>query len=110
MSRNCPQNNTVKGNGSNKPPGLPSYSMDMTLLEDEPDKNDVLESMPVGVMGIERARTSVSEPDESWHKQYLMWQHDKTQAPDIIGDCYAMTAEYLLTIAQPYPGDELNRK
>lgn len=33
MSCNCPHKNVVKGSGNNKLPGVPSYSMDMTVDE-----------------------------------------------------------------------------
>jgi hypothetical protein len=50
LSRNCPDKDTVPGNENNKLPGLPSYSMEMTLLEDDSDSGShgVLKSMPVG--------------------------------------------------------------
>ena len=51
ISRNCPTKHTVKSN-TRKPPGIPSYSMEMEVLEDLSDTEEVLESVPVGYMGM----------------------------------------------------------
>ena len=107
MSRNCPKKGTVLGNGNNKLPGVPSYSMGMTLLEDDRDGEDVLEAMPVGVIGVRENPPRVAvTPNEDWRKWYPAWQNPQALAPEQIGNCYEMTAEYQLTHAQPYPGDE----
>ena len=107
MSRNCPRRNTVKGNGNNKPPGVPSFSMIMDLLEEdlEIEKNKVLESMPVGVVDVDSA--DVPSEDDDWRKWYPTWMSPMAGPNEEIGNCYEMTAEYLLTKFQPYPGDEL---
>jgi hypothetical protein len=43
----------MPGNGNNKPPGIPSFSMEMTLIEDDNnDPNEVLTSKPVGLIKI----------------------------------------------------------
>ena len=78
MSRSCPHKNTVKGNGSNKPPGVPSYSMDMTVIDDDSDAGDILQTMPVGAISVEPVMsvTQVTiEPDEKWREWYPTWQH-----------------------------------
>jgi hypothetical protein len=110
MSRNCPRKNTIKGNGNNKPPGLPSFSMEMSILEDDSEGNNTLESMPVGVVGIESIDIPNDTSNESWRKWYPIWQSSLAHAKEEIGNCYEMTAEYLLTTFQPYPGDELISK
>jgi hypothetical protein len=106
LSRNCPHKNVMPGNGNNRPPGVPSFSMDMTLIEDDNDTGDVLSSMPVGSMNITDIETPEITQDESWRKWYPIWQHPLASAREEIGNCYEMTAEYLLTTFQPYPGDE----
>ena len=111
MSRNCPQKNTVKGNGKNKPPGLPSYSMEMSILEDINNGDDLLDSMPVGSMNMRIDDIPEStEINEGWRKWYPSWQHPQALAREKIGNCYEMMAEYLLTTLQPYPGDEIKTK
>jgi hypothetical protein len=116
LSRNCPRRNTMSGNGNNKPPGVPSYSMTMSLIEDENDSGDVLRSMPVGSIYILDAEMLVDVPEpvvvpsETWREDYPFWQNANALARDRIGNCYEMTAESLLTRFQPYPGDELLRE
>ena len=106
ISRNCPHLNSVKGNGGTKPPGIPSYNMEMTLIEDNSDPGEVLESMPVGVIEVKNSSAYVRRPTINWRKHYPIWQQPTTLARNQIGDCYEIAAEYQLTISQPYPGDE----
>jgi hypothetical protein len=110
MSRNCPTKNTVRGNGNNKPPGVPSYSMNMTIIEDNDsqDNASVLSSMPVGSINMESIEEIKTASNEDWRKWYPTWKNPQALAREQIGDCYEMTAEYLLTILQPYPGDDLS--
>ena len=111
MSRNCPHKNTVKGSGGNKPPGVPSYSMDMNVITDDNDSEDVIQTMPVGAIDMEPVvAQAANESNEGWRKWYPTWRHPQALAREQIGDCYAMTAEYLLTIHQPYPGDDLKNE
>lgn len=111
MSRNCPHKKSVKGNGTGKPPGLPSFSMEMNVVEDDNEETQVLDSMPVGSIDVGNIDLNLpineAEPDEGWRKWYPIWQHPQAFAREEIGNCYEMAAEYLLTIFQPYPGDEL---
>ena len=108
ISRNCPRRNNIPGNGSNKPPGIPSYSMDMTVIEND-DSNEIINSLSVGFIDVrpEEEWSEVPEPiiDNSWRKGYPTWQDPRASAPCRIGNCYEKTAEYILTIQQPYPGD-----
>ena len=111
MSRNCPHKNIVKGGGNNKPPGVPSYSMDMTVIVDDTDIGEVIQTMPVRAISIDPiVAEAVDESDEDWRKWYSIWKHPQSLAPEQIRNCYEMTAEYLLTIHQPYPGDELRNE
>jgi hypothetical protein len=80
--------------------------MDMTLIEDDDDAGDMLSSMPVGSINITDIEIPENMQDESWRKWYPIWQHPLASAREEIGNCYEMTAEYLLTTFQPYPGDE----
>jgi reverse transcriptase-like protein/aspartyl protease/zinc knuckle protein len=107
MSKDCPENNSVPGNGTNRPPGIPSYSMQMNLIEDIDDSEEVLESMPVGMMSIGPDTSSeyYYQANPNWRNYYPFGQSLRALGPPNIGDCYAMTTEYLLTILQPYPGD-----
>jgi hypothetical protein len=111
ISRNCPHNNTMPGNGGNKPPGIPSYSMNMNLIEEDGKSGEFLESMPVGSISMDVDNntefTNHVPIIEEWRKWYPTWQGPRSLARSEIGDCYKMTIEYALTISQPYPGDEL---
>jgi hypothetical protein len=109
LSRNCPRKNSMPGNGKNKPPGVPSYSMEMTVIESTEDASDVLDSMPLGSINIEtnlNIEPVIKTENDDWRKWWPIWQNPASQAQDPIGDCYAMTAEFLLTKFQLYPGDE----
>jgi hypothetical protein len=107
---NCPQLNTVKASGS-KPPGIPSYSVQMEVLEDLSEHDKVLDSMPVGVITLMPDTIPVTErlpvPEPNWQQNYPIWQQPGILARKEIGDCYAMTTEYLWTIQQPYLKDNL---
>ena len=110
MSRNCPSRSTVKGSGDNKPPGLPSYSMEMTLLDEDIDGDDVLETMPLGAINFGAPEMlDLSDPKESWREWYPTWKHPQALARERIGNCYEMASECTLTTSQPYPGDNLRR-
>ena len=81
MSRNCPHKNTVKGSGGNKPPGVPSYSMDMTVITDDNDSEDVIQTMPVGAIDMEPVvAQAANESNEGWRKWYPTWQHPQALA------------------------------
>ena len=108
MSRNCPKRKLVTGSGSNKPPGVPSYSMEMSLIEDDDNSTEVLESVPFGSISMETTDPLDTEPEERWREWYPTWQCPLALVEERIGNCYALTAEYLLTVCQLYPGDKLN--
>ena len=67
MSRNCPKKNLVTGSRINELPGVPSYSMEMSIIEDDEDSTDlgVLYSMPVGSISMETIKPLEAEP-EHW--------------------------------------------
>lgn len=110
MSRNCPLNSTMKGNGS-KPPGIPNYSIEMDLLEHLSDLKETIESMQVGAITLlsepEIECLEQPAPDYDWHENYPWWQWPCRLAREKLGNCLALNAEYMLTIEQPYPGDHL---
>ena len=77
------------------------------IVEDENDSTNVIDSMPVGVVSMK----PVEMPgNERWQKWYPLWLNAQIEPRDEIGNCYEMTAEYLLTIMQPYPGDNLKSR
>ena len=45
--------------------GVPSYGMNMTLLNDVDDDNDVLEYMPVGFMDLDDANCNAEQESSS---------------------------------------------
>ena len=106
LSQNCPTGNVVKFVG-NKPPGVPSYSMEMDLLEEDSRDVKLLSSMPVGMILFTDAQMSNTIFNlNDWCSTYPIWQRPDIAARRYIGDCYALTAEYQLTLQQPYPGDD----
>jgi len=80
--------------------------MEIDLIEDTSDHDETLESMPVGSIYLESGSVSEEGSHNNWQKYYPIWQSSRSVAWKQIGDCYEMTTEYLLTILQPYPGDE----
>ena len=106
LSQNYPRRNLLPG-GSKKPPGVPSYSMEMTLVEDVSDFEDVLESVPLGYLGMRMDHVPGNDEQEDWRSYYPYWQQPDLSARKQIGNCHVMTIKYQLTVQQPYPGDEL---
>ena len=94
MAQNCPQSNKVKSN-SGKPPGASNFSIEFD------NEVKVLESLPLGMVIFES-----QEAANNWCTSYLDWDQLGAQTWSEIGDCYAMMAEYILTIQQLYPRDE----
>ena len=106
LCQDCPTDNIVKFSSS-KPPGVPSYSMEMDLLEEGTGDVELLSSMPVGMISYVAAEGNSTMNDHNhWRLNYPIWQWSGIAAQRYIGDCYAMTAKYQLTTQQPYPGDE----
>ena len=95
MARNCPQGNKVKSN-SGKPPGASNFNMEFD------EGVEVLDSLPLGMVELQESDHSENE----WRDNYPEWDQLGARARPVVGDCYAMMAEYILTIQQPYPGDE----
>ena len=93
---NCPQGNKVKS-GTGKPPGTSDFNIEFN------DEVEVLESLPLGMMELE----TWNQPKTNWRETYPAWDQLGAKARPIIGDCYAMMAEYILTYQQPYSRDDL---
>ena len=62
----------------------------------------MLESLPLRMVEIE----SRDETNEDWRADYFDWDQLGARTRPELGDCYAMMAEFILTIKQPYPRDE----
>ena len=45
-------------------------------------------------------------PIEEWRDDYPRWQSPRVWARRRIGDCYALVADSVLTLSQPYSGDD----
>ena len=75
LSRNCDKKHKMPGDGSSKPLGVPSYSMEMSVIKNDEENDDVLDSMPVGAVGIEPARDVALEEihSEHWRDWYPLW-------------------------------------
>ena len=111
MSRNCPDNETIKSQGRG-PPGAASFNVElMSLLEvGDDDDTEVLESLPLGAMFFgdpEKLAPLHPPPLNEWRLHYPYWDEPNMLARRRIGDCYAMMVDSILTLASPYPGDDV---
>lgn len=109
MSRNCPDNDTVKSQGRG-PPGASSFNLEPAFLTetDSDEQPEVLDSSPLGAMffGDPDRLTSVQPwPIDEWVSHYPYWDDPYILARERIGDCYAMVIDTILTLETPYPGD-----
>lgn len=79
----------------------------MEIVEDDDEANSI-ETLPVGCISVESEVVMTQCcPDEKWCETHPIWLNRQALARDKIGDCYQMTAEYLLNKFQPYPGKNL---
>ena len=113
MSRNCPDNASVKSQGQG-PPGTSTFSVEPVSLEEinSDEHAEVLDSLPLGAMffGDPERLTSVHPwPLEEWRFHYPYWGEPNVMPRESMGDCYAMIADSILTLEPPFPGDELYR-
>ena len=110
MSRNCPDNATVKSKGQG-PPGASSFNVEPVLLEtDMEDHVEILDSLPLGAMffGDPESQASVIPwPIEEWRSHYPYWNEPRILARARIGDCLAMVADTILKLQPSFPGDRL---
>ncbi|KAF8800028.1 hypothetical protein BYT27DRAFT_7217359 [Phlegmacium glaucopus] len=70
---------------------------------------EVLDSLPVGAMCFgdpSQMAPVIPWPRDEWREHYPWWNEPRILARPWIGDCYAMVADSILTLEQPYPGDE----
>ena len=109
MSRNCPDKDTVRSQGSG-PPGASSFNVEpVPLTETESDDGiEILDSLPLGAMffGDSGQMTSVNPwPIEEWRDHFPYWNEPQDIARQCIGDCYAMVVDTILTLEAPFPGD-----
>ena len=106
MSRNCPDNASVKSSGHG-PPGKAAFNMEPIVTESD-EQTEVLDSLPLGAMffGNPEKLTSVLPwPIEEWSYHYPYWRESNILAREKLGDCYAMMADTILTLEPPFPGD-----
>ena len=83
----------------------------MTILDEDLDDGDTLETMPVGAINFgEPENQEFIESVESWREWYPTWKNPQALAREQIENCYEMASECTLTISQPYPGDDLMQK
>ena len=121
FSRNCPTKGTVKSTDG-KPPGTASFNIEPTVYENSSDGVEVLDSLPIGALFIEpedeAAELTDSDllddvtdlercPISEWRNHYPYWGQPGIQARCAMGDSYAIVTNAVLTLGQPYPGDEL---
>lgn len=107
MSRNCPDNATVRSHGQG-PPGTSAFSMEPVPETESEGHTEVLDSLPLGAMcfGDPEQEASVSPwPLEEWRAHYPYWKEPHILPRASIGDCYAMVVDSILTMEAPFPGD-----
>ena len=109
MSRNCPDNDTIKSQGRG-PPGASSFNVEpMPFTESDLDEQpEVLDSLPLGAMffgDLDRLTSVLPWPINEWVSHYLYWEEPNILAWERIGDCYAMVIDTILTLTTPFPGD-----
>ena len=96
-------------NSGNKPPGVPSFNMEIIEEPVSSDSNsaEVLDSLPLGHIAFENndEMDSSSSPNP-WPTSRPSWMNlNKLKPRNKIGDALAMVAEYILNDIQPFPGD-----
>jgi Zinc knuckle len=119
FSRDCPTKKVVKSyNG--KPPGTASFNIEPTVDEDYSDGVEVLDGLPLGAVSFKLEDARSGSPDSSfdemedippwpisdWRKHYPYWGQSDIFVRRAMGECYLMVADAVLTLGQPYPGDE----
>jgi hypothetical protein len=121
FSRDCPSKRVVKSSGP-KPPGASTFSVEPVIDEREfEDSVEVLDSLPLGAMAFGDLETSQYDPSnkwmeltapvlfgplDEWRSAYPRWMETGVWARRRLGDCYALIADSILTLSQPFPGDE----
>ena len=114
FSRDCPTKRMVKSPGG-KPLGTASFNIEPAVEESGSDGVEVLDSLPLGsiYLGVENDPSANDPMDDeefsplsSWRQYYPYWEQQGIEARHRIGDCYSMVADTILTLGQPYPGDE----
>ena len=111
-SRDCPTKKVVRSNNG-KPPGASSFNIEPAIEEHDSDGVEVLDSLPVGAISLEPHQPVSMEvmdyepwPIAEWREHYPFWDLPGIQARRMIGDGYLMVASTILTLGQPYPGDD----
>ena len=119
FSRDCPSKKVVRSSGS-KPPGASAFNIEPVADELE-ESVEVLDSLPLGALALgdlhpldfapsnkwmELSAPVILESIEDWRQSYPHWKEPGVWARRRMGDCYALVADAILTLAQPFPGDE----
>jgi hypothetical protein len=106
MSRNCPDNASVKSQGQG-PPGTSSFNIEPILETDSNGQPEVLDSLPLGAICFgdsEKLAPVLPWPLEEWREHYPYWNEPNILARENLGDCYAMMVDTSLTLEAPFPG------
>ena len=106
MSRNCPDNASVKSYGQG-PPGTSAFNVEPVQETDE-EQTEVLDSLPLGAVSFgdpEQVTSAQCWPMDEWRMHYPYWDEPHILARAAIGDCYAMVVDSILTLGAPFPGD-----
>ena len=105
---------------SSKPPGTAAFNVEPVIDEFE-DSTEVLDSLPLGALAfgdihplefapsnkwMECSAPVILESIDEWRNSYPRWKEPGVWPRRRIGDCYALVADAILTLAQPFPGDE----
>ena len=112
LSWNCPKKNIVRSR-SQRPPGTAAFNLELEpIINSDMDNSvEVLASLPVGAIYFDTqdqnsAAPILPYPLDEWQEHYPYWKESNIYPRQTIGDCYAMQADAILTLEQPYPGDD----
>ena len=111
MSRNCPDNASMKSPGPG-PPGKSTFSVELVPLTEteSEEQTEILDSLPLGAIcfGDSKGLTSTRPwPLNEWRHHYPYWNEKNIPPREHIGDCYVMAADCILTLEPSFPGDNL---
>ena len=112
LLQKCPKRNIVCSS-SQQPLGTAAFNLELgPIINSNMDNSvEVLESLLVGAIYFDTqdqnsAAPILPYPLDEWQEHYPYWKESNIYPRQTIGDCYAMQADAILTLEQPYPGDD----
>ncbi|KAJ8481441.1 hypothetical protein ONZ45_g15313 [Pleurotus djamor] len=107
MSRQCPKAHNVASSSSRGPPGLPSHSIGVEIVEDTEelreavDCDDTVDYVDVGFMGFDIPLEDIPEEDDAYTSE---WSEEYRPIGDVLSEaCERILQQYAW---HDFPGDE----